>query len=314
MRPIVLALAVMLLAPHASAAPQDDAGSGRDAGDSRATALPIPFGPFAGELAGGAADPEDWFYFPVDPAKGLSLLVWADSFARFEFYAQGETKPGLVVEHSGGYYGVGFAPHALAVHLRVWSGTPRYDVEMELVELPDIRVSSVQATPTGPDSYEVTWSLTNHGLNEGWHAAVVRAEHANGDRIVAFRDYDLLPGETRTFAAGWDAFGELGPIDLVVEAQAYWDRDLSDNVAGVRVERAAGPLRPAVGLDAFHHGARVGDAGAGASVYVDDGAYRARTFRVHAEHEPAGAWVVHEHGSMCMQVPLAYTCVPTRPL
>lgn len=126
---IVLVVAIVLLAaslvPNAAASPQDDAGSGCDAGATAATAVPVSPGTHSGTLAGDpnafpAPDPDDAYLVTV-PAGAHVLRVSATSpeYLQLEvrnpsggFVAWGDSEyydlKALVTTPGSWFVGVGF--------------------------------------------------------------------------------------------------------------------------------------------------------------------------------------------------------------
>lgn len=73
---VAAALAAMMAHPPASAAPQDDAGSGGDAGNTFETATPVtPRGFYSGRLDRAGGDRHDYYRFFLPEAAFVSVLV-----------------------------------------------------------------------------------------------------------------------------------------------------------------------------------------------------------------------------------------------
>lgn len=72
----IAAVGIALAATPATAAPQNDAGSGADAGNSFASPTPLPIrGRFDGRLDRDAGDTDDVYGFALDQGRAFSVLV-----------------------------------------------------------------------------------------------------------------------------------------------------------------------------------------------------------------------------------------------
>lgn len=78
--PAVVVVLSLLAVPAAEAAPQDDAGSGADAGDTFEDATPIaPRGAYAGRLDRDGGDVHDYYRFRLAEGAAVSVLVEVES-------------------------------------------------------------------------------------------------------------------------------------------------------------------------------------------------------------------------------------------
>lgn len=107
--------------------PRNDAGSGRDAGFDRATALPVGFGTWPGDLS--RDDNADWYRVPLTPGVRFAVTLRHPPGTSFELGLRNESSreiaraPWPVGDESAL---VGVVPHSpsLYVVVSVWPGHP----------------------------------------------------------------------------------------------------------------------------------------------------------------------------------------------
>lgn len=131
-RSACLALVVLLLFPLVPAMPtamDDDAGSGRDAGDSRSDAMPIEAGTYSGRAITGI-DHTDWYAFDLEAGQGVHVTATRPMSL---------TGPEVANWDSGGQYAYATTNstwYAFAYASVPYNPVSDYTFTLEVVELP----------------------------------------------------------------------------------------------------------------------------------------------------------------------------------
>lgn len=253
-------LCLLLFAPAATAGWDDDAGSGRDAGESMATALEILPGDHHGEIASGdgwndaykVAIPHDtylhvelwgndcWIYFvdPADPSTEISPASYSVDVLAIDTTARSN----------------GFAYFIL-------NGCGTYDMRVSVRPSPDFRAASIawEEIPvrTAPDGTEfshlrkVTVDVANDGAGTSELLIIIEAQHGNDIRRVATRTLaGISPGGTTRIEATWDQTGEIGDGVLRLVVISQLDSNPTNNIRESEAFVIAGGL--GIGADVLN--------------------------------------------------------------
>ena len=264
-----------------NAPPQNDAGSGQDAGQQQATALAIQPGRIQGRVVASAGDVGDW-YSVMAPA-GTIVDVHSAQGAFVDVYDADGRHLESVAYYDSSYspraYGVlaGDAPIFLHVdwaeaYSFVVEVSQRADLVVEAVEVRDVELGT-DAGPAGVSyAREVLVTLANLGEGPSRKASlVVRSTHegaATTDRVLGERAIDLAPGERVVVAVPWDSTGQAGDVTLVAGVANEFEAAPADNAAQARAFVLATGLPTS--LDLLNHEARA----AGRTLRVEYGGDR----------------------------------------
>jgi len=124
---MVLVLSLSLVASAATAADQDDAGTGGDAGDTFETATLVEGrGRVTGSLDHGAGDTDDVYRFPVSEGSSLSVVITLDAST---------TDPVTLLDPDGVVVDVGANAASLGVSVSPVFATGAYGHELGTVRL-----------------------------------------------------------------------------------------------------------------------------------------------------------------------------------
>lgn len=240
LHPLLAALLLVPLGiPVSSATGQDDAGSGADAPDAAADALPIPFGRVRGVVAPAQGDVEDWYRLDVPGARGVllgyhtaavpSLAVFggAGQFLRL-------VPPNALVSLPPGHGALYLQASACA---NCGNASFAYVIETQVIEPSDLRVSGlvVEEPPldaTPPAWRHVSFLVTNVGTGPSEDYVVRLVATAGGVARASEALFPALaPGEEIRVEMAWDSFGQVGDVLVKVEARPPFDASWPNNHA-----------------------------------------------------------------------------------
>lgn len=246
---VLLAALILLLVPAAGAShPQDDAGSGADAGWRPAESLPVAPGTFTGTLE-PPADAVDWYRIELPEAHWLSVATATDGLCVEVF--DGRTIDELSRS------GFNYCDASRDYVMRVFSGTMfvrvrlpedapsglvAYDVTLAFLPMPNLRMA---ATPVGHEdgARAVTGTVFNDGavaIESASLSFIVRS-HAFMTVTTARCEADLgslAPGEARSFVVAYEAVGWVNV--RVVASSAQTEYTTNDN--GNSFPTGSGPV------------------------------------------------------------------------
>ena len=236
---------------------QDDAGTGRDAGNTHATPTAVAAQVFGGRIDRAAGDYADWYR--VEAA--------ADEFIDVRSY--GYYGVGLDLRDERGVYlggGGSVLPPRGVLLVGVYSySSETYTLEVVRVKRADLSVEGVEVVPVplqteeGPTPVspqrDVHVDLANAGPGASRDARLLVYTLATGAvesrRVLADVPVTLAAGEAQTHVIPWDTLGQAGDVTLHVEVSNLFDMDAEDGRATVRSYNLVGGT--VVGVDLLNH-------------------------------------------------------------
>jgi hypothetical protein len=246
--------------------PQDDAGSGQDAGQRQATALAVQPGVIKGRVRETFGDVADWYR--IDVPAGTIVDVHSATVSLGLYSAEGE-RFATVDRYDWGYYPTahsflaGGEPLFLLVEYGdaysfVVDATLPADLRVDAVEVREVEVQT-EAGATGVSyAREVLVTLSNAGQGPSRTASVrVVSTHegaATSYRVVGERALGIPAGGQATIAIPWDATGQVGDVTLVATVTNQYDTDSQNDVGRVASFVLASALP--TNLDLLNHEAR----------------------------------------------------------
>lgn len=242
----------LLLAPLASAAFDDDAGTGRDA-----VGVKLRPGSYQGGLAASAGDTSDWYTLGATPGWGLGYELRVpptEATRTFVYVAESwdfdlNTKY-IYADTAGVFRWSGGSEHGEpTVSLANFYGDFNYTMTVTDTPMPDLAPTGILVGPADARGARVVRvDIQNRGSSDAPATeTILTARHdtdapppptpptaADQPRIDSTRHIQTLPtpqlapGESVTLEATWHTMGEVGEVDVearVTLLDARWDNN-----------------------------------------------------------------------------------------
>lgn len=217
-----------------NATPQDDAGSGTDAGNVWQHAAPnVPLGAVEGELLPGLRDAADWYTVPVPEDHWVRATSDADHVTLREtdgdlIATDGQPK-GVPTTGEVLAGAAGSSPYTLTTEAIPQADAAVDDVTVEL----DNVTTDAGSVPTGTQR-TVHVDLANHGNGEilDGQLTVWTTEDQDLDdnrRILHQGPVTVGPGDNETVSIPWDGTGQIGDTTVHARVESLFDLDPSND-------------------------------------------------------------------------------------
>ncbi|GEM_PF-6410804 len=240
---LTILIPVALLAiPLASAADQDDAGSGGDAPNDGFPPMPLSVGTYQGALDVSSGDREDWYSLAFGQP---SILHLTSSVASGDFLSIAVILDGNLLYRGpvqGGDVALtlpGPSPVSWVLY-DDWSSNPTsYAFTVSLEPATDLQVTNL-TVETGAGALPafqprvVGFDVANLGPASADGAAVTLVEEATqGSQTLFSGQIDLAPGATAHVSVPWSRLGAVGEVRLVARVQHRLDVVPGDDAQSV---------------------------------------------------------------------------------
>lgn len=269
-----------------NAPPQDDGGSGRDAGNTHHSATPVQPGIVRGSVMRQAGDFADWFRVEAAADEIVEVHILGPSYAYVDFHDQ----EGRYLGSLGGYpaYGVGaahLAPDGVLL-VGVVAASEPYSLKIVILKRADLSLVHVEVSPRsletelGPLPLSPQRQMQVEVANAGPGAArnarlyVYTTEQgvSTSRRVVADVPFTLAANASRVLLVEWDTLGQAGDVTLHVEVRNEFELAPEDNAATLRTFNVVGGT--VVGVDLLNHEVNVAGTRAGFNYgAADDGPF-----------------------------------------